>query len=226
MTCTCAKMRTQHSRAPRLASEPRGGARFSIIPNRTAQPADASFSFVFASSAVCSQSDREHHMPRTAAPCRDPRQLIDDALRSRERYDGVDEEEQEPKSEPGDQTIVALSKKWRREHERATRRQVKALIADAPNPSANERVALTAAAKDLVLGETLWRSQVELASRINVLLDNPKLVLLLAKTLREVTACRNSATSRAEQLLLAVGTLRAQRRLTNPEGKPHLRRVV
>lgn len=164
-------------------------------------------------------------MPRTE--CRDPLEQIHEALRQRDRPECVgDDADQTPHDRSADEALAALSKRWRREHERAARRQQKALLADAPAASAAERTVIGAAAKDLALAETLWRSQVELASRVNALIDSPKAVLLLARALREVTACRSAATTRAEQLLLAVGTLAAQRQLSNPDKRPALRRVV
>jgi hypothetical protein len=128
--------------------------------------------------------------------------------------------------QPPDDPIAALSKHWCKEHERDVRRRQKQLLKDAPGARASESAVLSAAARDLSLAEELWRAQAQLASRIGALIDQPKTVLMLARALREVTGCRNAATSRAEGLLLAAGTLRAQQRLANTEGKSGLRRVA
>lgn len=125
-----------------------------------------------------------------------------------------------------DQAIAALSRRWQKEHDRHARKRERALVKDAVGARADERIVLSAAAKDFTLADSLWRSQVQLASRIEAFVDKPKLALELARALREVTACRGATTARAEQLVLAASTMRAQRKLANPETKPPLRRVA
>lgn len=73
---------------------------------------------------------------------------------------------------------------------------------------------LDLAAHDAALAEVLADVQVELASRVRVLLDNVAVAVSLTKALREVTKVRVAAAKRVEESLIAVGTLRNQRQIS------------
>ncbi|HWA24384.1 MAG TPA: hypothetical protein VG734_01825 [Lacunisphaera sp.] len=132
----------------------------------------------------------------------------------------------EARKKATDESIARLSKSWRQQHEHDARKRLKTLLADAPNAQADERLLLNMAARDSSLASSLWRTQVQLAARVGVSLENPKQALQLARALKEVTACRNAITKRAEELALAVGTIRVQRQLANIHAGPRLRRVA
>jgi len=56
-------------------------------------------------------------------------------------------------------------------------------------------------------------AQGEVAARVGLFLDDPKMLAVLSKALRELTTLSNVIGRRVEGALLAASTLRAQRRL-------------
>jgi hypothetical protein len=118
-------------------------------------------------------------------------------------------------------TLDDLFARWQQSHDDRTREIETALEVGGSTP--DERFLSAVAAHELALAESLAKAQVGLAGRVCALLDNTKVATQLARALAEVTACRNASTRRAEEVLQAAGTLRAQRRLAN---LPPIRRVA
>lgn len=137
----------------------------------------------------------------------------------------ADGSEDSPKKDTSvaDAHIARLSAHWQREHRKRTKKFERELRKDSPQASAAERLLLGIAAHDLALSDLLGRSEVELGQRTLALLDNAALSLTLARSLRQVVACREAATRRMQDVLQCVGVLRGQRKL---EEMPRLRRVV
>ena len=119
--------------------------------------------------------------------------------------------------------IARLSAHWQREHRKRARKFERELRKDSPQASSAERLLLGIAAHDLALSDLLGRSEVELAQRTFALINDVALSLTLARSLRQVVACREAATRRVQDVLQCVGVLRGQRKL---EEMPRFRRVA
>ena len=111
--------------------------------------------------------------------------------------------------------IAALSARWQGEHAGRTRQIEKQLLKERGQTNADERLLVALAAHDCALAELLGRTELQLAKRLLALLDNVKLGVQLARTLKEVSMCRESATRRLQSLLQTANVLRGQRRLAN-----------
>lgn len=126
-----------------------------------------------------------------------------------------------------DSAIALLNTRWRKEHRRAVRKLEKSFIDSHAGASGAEKVLLKLGAHDAALAELLSDAQLLLAKRLQALVDSPAQVLALARALAQTTATRGAAARRAEELLQAVATLRAQR--SQAQNKPEtvgLRRVA
>lgn len=119
-----------------------------------------------------------------------------------------------PPSVDTDTILARLSGRWQQEHRRRVRKVSRQLVKERPQAAAEERLVLDLAAHDAALAEVLADVQVELASRVRVLLDNVAVAVSLTKALREVTKVRVAAAKRVEESLIAVGTLRNQRQIS------------
>jgi len=118
---------------------------------------------------------------------------------------------------------AALNRQWTAAHAKRVAAIGAELVRAYPAPTQDERVLLGLAGHDMALAELVGNAQLLLARRVEALVDNPKVALQLARALQQVTACRNAASTRVEELLRAVNTTRVQRSLTQ---SPHLRRVA
>lgn len=85
-------------------------------------------------------------------------------------------------------------------------------IQDATPP---EQTLLKLAAGTTAVAESLQRSQLQLAERLERLVDAPQLLVAVAKGMAETTRIHGATTRNASELLQAAGTLRAQRRLVD-----------
>jgi len=112
-----------------------------------------------------------------------------------------------------DAAVAQLSTEWQAQHKKRSARIERELRKQHPNAGADECMLVQLTAHDVALAEVLGETQTQLAHRIHAMIDNPKVALALAKSLREVTSCRNSATRRVEELLATAGVLRGQRKL-------------
>lgn len=137
-----------------------------------------------------------------------------DCMRSKEEFDPAWIGEVKPKDTRATDTAVAqLSTEWQAQHKKRSAQIEDELRKQHPSAGADECVLVQLTAHDLALAEVLAETQTQLAHRIHAMIDNPKVALALAKSLREVTSCRNSATRRVEELLATAGVLRGQRKL-------------
>lgn len=122
----------------------------------------------------------------------------------------------EPRAEePGSSAdaVALLSARWEKEHAKRAAEVEAELVKQRSKPSAEERLLLRLAAHDIALADALGRAETQLAERTLALVDNVKVALSLARTLKEVTACRTEASRRIEQLLQTAGVIRGQQRL-------------
>jgi hypothetical protein len=109
--------------------------------------------------------------------------------------------------------VARLSDDWQKEHEVKTKKVEEQLLQQYRQASADETVLLHIAAHDAVLSSLLAESETQVAKRLRVMIDNAAVGLALARTLRQVVACRTAATDRIQQVLQTVGVLRGQRRV-------------
>ena len=116
-----------------------------------------------------------------------------------------------------------LSRVWQRQHALRKNSIKSELIEQYPDADAAERLVLGLVSHDVALAETLGRTEVQLAHRALVLVDNVAVGLAIARTLRQLSAVREAATHRVQDLLQAARVLRGQRNLSE---KPTLRRVA
>jgi hypothetical protein len=92
------------------------------------------------------------------------------------------------------------------------------LLAMGPNAAPDERVLTDLVVAELPLAFELRRLELELAARIGLALDNPGLLVALARAMRELTALSGSVTRRIQGSLGVAANLRAQRRLITGRG--------
>lgn len=116
-----------------------------------------------------------------------------------------------------------LSASWKKAHEARSAEIQSELMKQHADAGADERLLLGLASHDVALAETLGRAETQLAERLLLLIDNVKLGLALAKTLKQVVACRDGATGRAQDLLQTAGVIRGQQKLVATQP---LRRVA
>ena len=128
--------------------------------------------------------------------------------------EGANKEQQKTEAETT-KHIAALSAHWQTEHAGRTRQIEKQLLKERGQATADERLLVALAAHDCALAELLGQSELQLAKRLRALVDNVKVGVQLARTLKEVSTCRESATRRLQSLLQAAAVLRGQRRLAN-----------
>ena len=119
--------------------------------------------------------------------------------------------------------VAKLSAEWQKDHERNARKTEEQLLANRQQASPEERLLLKMAAHDTTLAELLGECEVQLAKRIQVLIDDVATVLKVTRTLKQVITCRTATAQRARETMLAANVLRGQRRLSET---PHLRRVA
>jgi hypothetical protein len=116
-----------------------------------------------------------------------------------------------------------LSVAWQVAHDERVREIEAQLLNERVQASAGERLLLRLAAHDAALTDKLAKTELQLAERMLALIDNVQVGASLARTLRQVVACRAVATRRLQELLETAGVLRGQRKLA--EVTP-LRRVA
>jgi len=120
--------------------------------------------------------------------------------------------------------VARLSAGWQKEHEVETGKFERQLLLEHCQASVDEKILLHIAASDLALSSLLGECELQVAKRLRTLIDNASTSLSLARTLRQVVACRSAATDRIQQVLQSTAVLRGQRLMRE---KPHyLRRVA
>jgi hypothetical protein len=117
------------------------------------------------------------------------------------------------------QALRELSRRWGKEHRDRVDALTRELLAAAPDAPSDEVMLLRTAATTSAVSEVLSRAQLQLASRLEQFVDNPKLLLTLARALREVTAIQSASAKSFQQLLEAAGTMRAQRAIVRTHKK-------
>jgi hypothetical protein len=115
--------------------------------------------------------------------------------------------------------MQALSARWGEEHLKRIDELAKELSTGTPDAGADERLIHRLAATSTAVSEMLGRAQLQLAERLERFVDDPKALLIVAKSLREVTTTQSSTLRSVEELLAAAATVRAQRRLVDSHAK-------
>ena len=81
-----------------------------------------------------------------------------------------------------------------------------------PNAGRDERLLHELISEEIAIASALLEAEVQLSERLLLLIDNPKLLVHITKTLKDVVHLRNSVTRRIEGALGVASNLRAQRR--------------
>lgn len=95
----------------------------------------------------------------------------------------------------------------------------RALDEAAPSAAADERILHELVAKQLPVALMLHDLEAQLAVRLGLVIDDPKLALAVAKTLRETIAMASAMSKRIQSTLSTAATLRAQRRFLALHGR-------
>jgi hypothetical protein len=115
--------------------------------------------------------------------------------------------------------IRKLSARWGTAHKKRVEELVQELLATAPDAQTDEILVFRLAASGTAVAEKVSRAQLQLAERLECLVDQPKLFLALAKSLQMLTVTQNATTRSVQELLSAAATVRAQRRLVDHHAK-------
>lgn len=89
----------------------------------------------------------------------------------------------------------------------------------APDAAADEQVLHRLVADEFALVMAVNDVEKQLAARFPLLLDNPRLMLIVAKTMRELVALNGAMSRRIEGALATASTLRASRRMFARHGE-------
>lgn len=95
------------------------------------------------------------------------------------------------------------------EQAKVTRRELDAAF---PNAGPDEQLLHQLVSEEIAIASALLEAEVQLSERLLLLIDNPKLLVHITKSLKDVVHLRNSVTRRIEGALGVASNLRAQRR--------------
>jgi len=112
-----------------------------------------------------------------------------------------------------------LSERWGEKHALRVEALAKQLATSDPDVRADEQLIHRLAATSTAVSEMLGRAQLQLAERLEHFVDEPKALLIVARSLREVTTTQTATMRSIQELLSAAGTLRAQRRLVHQHAR-------
>lgn len=115
--------------------------------------------------------------------------------------------------------LHALSQRWGEKHAARVAELGRELGLGTSDIGADGRLVNQLAATSAAVAEMLGRAQLQLAERLERFVDDPKALLIVAKSLREVTTTQTSTLRSVQELLSAAATLRAQRRLVDSHAK-------
>jgi hypothetical protein len=88
-----------------------------------------------------------------------------------------------------------------------------------PAAAADERILHELVAKQLPIALMLHDLEEQLVARMLTLMDNPQLVLAVAKILRETVTMSSAMSKRIQAILSTAASLRAQRRFLALQGR-------
>jgi hypothetical protein len=88
-----------------------------------------------------------------------------------------------------------------------------------PDAAPDERILNELVAKQLPVALLLHELEEQLAARIMVVMDDPRIALAVAKVLRETAAMASAMTKRVQSTLSTAASLRAQRRFLTLHGR-------
>lgn len=97
------------------------------------------------------------------------------------------------------------------------REALRALSAAAPHAAADEHLLHELVADEVAIFSAVTSVRMQVAARLPALVEEPRLMLLLTKSLRDLTALSNAIVRRVEGALGTCSTLRASRRLFSLE---------
>lgn len=126
---------------------------------------------------------------------------------------------QEAEQRAQQKTLRGLSARWGKEHAQRVDVLTKELLSVSTDAPADETMLLRTAATTSAVSEILGRAQLQLATRVEQLLDQPKLLVAVARSLKEVTAVQAASTRSFQELLEAAATMRAQRSIARAHAK-------
>jgi hypothetical protein len=127
--------------------------------------------------------------------------------------------EANPQQQSQRKALRALSARWGETHSKRVDELARELCTGSPDAGSDERLIHRLAATSTAVSEMLGRAQLQLAERLERFVDNPKALLIVAKSLREVTSTQSSTLRSVQELLSAAATVRAQRRMVDHHAK-------
>lgn len=95
----------------------------------------------------------------------------------------------------------------------------RALDATSPDAAADERILHELAAKQFPLALLLHELEAQLATRMVLVMDDPRLALALAKVLEQTVSMASAMSRRVQATLSTAASLRAQRRFLKIHGR-------
>jgi hypothetical protein len=122
-----------------------------------------------------------------------------------------------------DEHIANLSRYWQQQHDEQVRTIEADLLKSRTEASGPERLLVGLASHDAALASLLGKAETQLAYRIHATVGDMRVAIVLARVLKEVTKCRESAERRLCEVLQASAILRGQQKLVE---RSHLRRVA
>jgi hypothetical protein len=106
-----------------------------------------------------------------------------------------------------------LSEQWREQHATRVAELSDELMKQHSTAERDEQLLLDLVAHDVALAQELGEVELQLAKRMLALIDDVAVGLKIAKTLKQVSACREGTTRRLQEVLQTVRVLEGQRRL-------------
>ena len=106
-----------------------------------------------------------------------------------------------------------LGKRWQGAHSRRVAAVEGEFLKASPAVAFDEKLLINLISHDFALCEILGESEVQLARRIAMMVDNARVALALAKALRETSLCRGATERRLQELMQTRSVLHGQRKL-------------
>ena len=109
--------------------------------------------------------------------------------------------------------VARLNKEWQTDHAKRAAEFETELTKESPRATFEDKLLVKLISHDFALSEVLGEAEIQLARRVAMMVDNAKVVLALARALRETSACRGATERRIEGLMQTRSVLRGQHKL-------------
>lgn len=125
--------------------------------------------------------------------------------------DSEDRNERKKLKQTERESFRKITEKWGEGHAARVSALTDELINDSASSGSKEHLIQRLAANSAAVAEIVGRAQLQLAERMERFVDNSKLFLALARSLKEATAVQSSTMRSVQELLSAAATIRSQR---------------